>query len=91
MLSIIEHFAYFLVGKDFKVFTDHKALVRVFHSSTLNNRLWRWHVRLVDFTFDMVYIQGHLNVLADAIIAAGLARPTTVLEPLQSLEEVSPS
>ena len=89
MLSTIEHFAYFLVGKDFKVFTDHKALVRLFDSSTLNNRLWRWRVRLMDFTFDIVYIQGHLNILADAMSRQGW--PTTVLEPLQSAEEVSPS
>ena len=30
VLSTIEHFAYFLVGKKFKVVTDHKALVRLF-------------------------------------------------------------
>ncbi len=71
MLSSIEHFAYYLTGQDFKVFTDHRALTHLFDSPSLNNRLWRWRVRLMDFSFQIVYIQGHLNVLADAMSRQG--------------------
>ncbi len=71
MLSLILHFAYYLVGTSFTVYTDHKGLVHLFDSPSLNNRLWRWKVKLLDFTFSIVYIEGSKNVVADSLSRQG--------------------
>ncbi len=71
LLSTIEHFAYYLRGVEFTAFTDHKALVHLFESTKFNNRLWRWRIRLLDFSFVIVHLDGKLNVVADALSRQG--------------------
>ncbi len=39
LLTTVEHFAYYLRGVEFTAFMDHKALVHLFESPKLNNRL----------------------------------------------------
>ncbi len=71
MLSAIEHFDHYLIGTHFTVYTDHQALLSLFKSTTLNNRLWRWRLRLSNFSFQIVYIAGKSNVVADALSRQG--------------------
>ncbi len=40
LLTTVEHIAYCLQGVEFIAFTDHEALVHLFGSPKLNNRLW---------------------------------------------------
>ncbi len=67
LLTTVEHFAYYLRGVEFTAFTDHKALVHLFESPKLNNRLWRWKLKLLDFNVRIVHLEGRLNVVADAL------------------------
>ena len=42
MVEAIKHFEIHLFGQKFKVVTDHSALTRLFCSTVLNAKLWRW-------------------------------------------------
>ena len=56
-----------LLGRRFTVVTDHKALEFFKTQDHLSNRQVRWWEYLSRFDFDIQYIQGSLNVVADAL------------------------
>ncbi len=80
MLTSIKKFANYLVGRQFKVLTDHKALVSFFTSSQLNNRLWRWRLQLADYDFSIEYVQGKDHCIPDSLRQDkdGLMKKTTI-------------
>ena len=45
ILSAVAHFSHFLFGREFVVYTDHKALVAFRSSKVLNRRLQGWTLR----------------------------------------------
>ena len=45
---------------------DHRALVSHLKSRVLNNRLYRWVLKLQMYTFTIGYHQGKKNIVADA-------------------------
>ncbi len=59
----VEQFKHYLMGKKFKVETDHSALVNVFNRHRNNKyyrpRLIRWKNRMLIYDFDIVYVRGH--------------------------------
>ena len=60
-------FAHFLWGKKFTVLTDHKALVSLLKSRTLNKRLHGWVLKLLDFNFEIIYRPGDRHLDADGL------------------------
>ena len=58
----IEHFKYYLYGKNFIVITDHQALISALNASkrfnTSQSRLTRWIERLIPFNFDIKHLAG---------------------------------
>ncbi len=54
LLCSVKHFEYYLFGKHFTILTNYKALVNLFDSAILNNRLWRWRIQLQDYDFNIV-------------------------------------
>ncbi len=50
---------------------NHKALVNLFDSAILNNRLWRWRIQLQDHDFNIVYRPGQDNHVPDALSRQG--------------------
>lgn len=65
----IEHFDYFLKGRHFDLYTDHKALEVIFSirkptSSLTSARIERWLLRIQDYQFEVKYIQGK-KMIAD--------------------------
>ena len=87
----LRHFRFFLEGKDFSIFTDHKplthALLRV--SPPWSARQQRHLSYLAEFTSSVIHIPGAENVVADA-----LSRPSppfsTPSAPVQ-VQETLPS
>ena len=63
----IHFFDHFLHGREFKVMTDHQALVSLLISKRLNKRLHGWVLKLMDFNFEIIYRPGKSNGDADGL------------------------
>lgn len=60
-------FRYYLAGRKTKVYTDHKALEFLMTAKLTHSRLTRWALLLQEYDFEIIYIPGPQNVLADAL------------------------
>ncbi|OBQ33349.1 MAG: hypothetical protein AN485_18965 [Anabaena sp. MDT14b] len=58
---------FYLAGRRFRLFTDHKALTYMFEQKRLNDMLERWLDELLEFDFTVIHIPGVLNVLPDCL------------------------
>ena len=67
IFKAINHFDHFLYGRVFSVYTDHKALVSLLKSKRLNRRLYGWMLKLLDFSFEIIYKPGKENLDADGL------------------------
>ena len=56
-----------LQGARFKWITDHKGLIHLLRQKNLSGRQARWCEKISEFDFDIVYIPGIENVVADAL------------------------
>ncbi len=56
-----------LIGQKIHVITDHKALEFFKTQSTLSNRQRRWIEYMSKFNFDITYIKGEYNKVADCL------------------------
>ena len=65
-MSVI-HFDHFLMGTEFKIITDHKALVYLLSAKKLNKRLYGWMLKLLDFSFEIIYRPGSMHQDADSL------------------------
>ena len=61
----IDKFYRYLYGIEFSLETDHKQLVYLNKSKTLNSRLMRWALRLQPYRFNVTAIKGKSNLIAD--------------------------
>ena len=72
MLAIVDacrHWRHYLVGMDFTVRTDHKALLYFFSQPNLSSRQLRWLEYLVEFQpgIKILHQSGKVNVPADLL------------------------
>ena len=67
--AAIRHFKYFLEGRTFTVFTDHKPLTTALLKSTdpHNPRQSRHLAAIAEFTSDIRHVDGKSNLVADAL------------------------
>ena len=56
-----------LQGVSFKWLTDHKGLTHLLNQKNLSGRQARWLEKISSYTFEVVYIEGSENVVADAL------------------------
>jgi hypothetical protein len=56
-----------LQGAKFKWLTDHRGLIHLLNQKNLSGRQARWLEKISTFTFEVVYIPGSDNVVADAL------------------------
>jgi hypothetical protein len=56
-----------LQGVRFKWLTDHKGLTHLLNQKNLSGRQARWLEKISAFDFEVVYIEGSENVVADAL------------------------
>ncbi|KAI5151822.1 hypothetical protein ENBRE01_2411 [Enteropsectra breve] len=64
LLAIIKslaHFRKYLLGKEFTLKTDHRALSYLWKTENLEGRLMRWSLKLQDYKFKIEYIKGETN------------------------------
>ena len=63
---------HYLTGQQFKIRTDHHALRWLMTTKDHTGRLMRWSLTLMEFDFEVEYVKGKLNVVADALSRAPL-------------------
>ncbi len=73
LLTTIEHFSYYLSGREFVAYTDHIALTHILDKTPNSNKLHRWKERLSLFDVTIIYLPGKRNLLAGCIIQARMA------------------
>ncbi len=56
-----------LIGRRLHVITDHKALEFFKTQAYLSSRQWRWMNYMSKFDFDITYIKGEYNKVADCL------------------------
>ena len=57
----------YLLGKPFKIQTDHKALVWLHNVKDLSSQLSRWRLRIEQYKYEIVYLKGKENEAADCL------------------------
>ena len=67
VVKAVEHFAYYLYGRQFEVITDHSALTYIFNNPSKNGRISRWLMSLSNFDFKISHRKGKHQVLADCL------------------------
>ncbi|GFW68147.1 retrovirus-related Pol polyprotein from transposon 17.6 [Trichonephila clavipes] len=63
--TALNFFRPFLLGRKFKVFTDHKPLAGFLSNKNPSSKILRWKLALEKFNYDIHYIKGSLNSVAD--------------------------
>ncbi len=66
----IQHFAFYLYGKEFSVITDHCGLERIMSRPQENNRILRWALKLSNYRFSISYRPRKENIIADCLSRA---------------------
>lgn len=66
--TAIKHFRYYLEGKEFVIFTDHKPLTTALFSKTEKSPRQTRHLEYIaQFTQNIQHIKGTSNIVADAL------------------------
>ena len=67
LVATVGHFNYYLYGKPFIFFTDHRPLQQLLTSDKLNPRLRHMAYKLQHWMIEIRYIPGDKNTFADAL------------------------
>lgn len=70
LLAIVwatKQFRPYLFGVKFILYTDHRPLVWLRNLKEPNSKLTRWSLKLEEFNFDIKYLPGKTNKIADAL------------------------
>jgi hypothetical protein len=76
MVYALHKFRNYLLGKHFKMFTDHSSLKYIVNKTMLGGRICRWILLFQEFDFEVIVKLGKLNVGPDH-----LSRVTNGEEP----------
>ena len=71
-----------LLGTPFKVFTDHRTLTNFAEQRDLSRRQARWQELLAQYDFEIVYVPGEKNTVADALSRLPAEPPTVCASTL---------
>lgn len=67
IINALGEWRHYLMGSKFKVHTDHKSLQHFKTQPMLSGRQTRWKDTIAQFDFDIEYIEGKANVVADGL------------------------
>jgi hypothetical protein len=76
MVYALKNFKHYLLGKHFKMFTNHSALKYLVNKPVLGERICRWILLFQEFDFEVIVKLGKLNAGPDH-----LSRVTNREEP----------
>ena len=72
----LEQFRHYLIGRKFKVITDHANLKFLAAIAPQNSKLARWCLSLAEFDFVIEHRPGKENIVPDALSRAPLPHPS---------------
>jgi hypothetical protein len=61
MVYALQKFKHYLLGKNFKMFTDHSSLKYIVNKPVLGGRICRWLLLFQEFDFELIVKPGKLN------------------------------
>lgn len=67
IMHALERWRPFLLGKHFKIYTDHRSLTYFKTQTNLNQRQLRWQEKAADYDCEILYKPGKENKVADAL------------------------
>lgn len=70
IIFTLRKFHYYLWGRRFTLFTDHKPLTFLMDQDNLNNILAEWKETIFSYDFQIVHRPGILNIIPDALSRA---------------------
>ena len=65
VVHFTQEYRHYLLGRKFKIVSDHRPLVWLKNLKNPTGRLGRWALKLSEFDYDVVYRKGRLNSNAD--------------------------
>lgn len=63
----VKHFRPYLFGRKFVILTDHRPLIYLFGMTNPSSRLTKFRLALEEYDFEVKYVKGKNNVVADAL------------------------
>ncbi|GBG81901.1 hypothetical protein CBR_g34084 [Chara braunii] len=63
----LDHWKHYLLGRHFKVYSNHETLRWLKTQSKMTPKLTRWAVEIDQFDFELKPVKGKYNVVADAL------------------------
>lgn len=75
MIESMRKFRYLLMGRKFRLYTDHKALEWFDTQKDLSHRQQRWLRVTQEFDYDVLYIEGDRNGVSDSLSRIYSAEP----------------
>jgi hypothetical protein len=67
IMHALTKFRQYLVGNKFMVKTDHNSLKYFLEQKDLNEHQQKWVMKVQEFDFDIEYVKGKKNIVADAL------------------------
>ncbi|GBG79669.1 hypothetical protein CBR_g29817 [Chara braunii] len=74
----LDHWKHYLLGRHFKVYSDHETLRWLKTHAKMTPKLTRWAAEIDQYDFELKPVKGKYNVVADAL-RVGVAAPRSTL------------
>ena len=93
IINSLSNWRHYLSGRKFTLLTDHKSLQHFKTQPQLSGRQSRWKDVIANFDFDIEYIEGKSNVVADGLSrrpdhAGATANPSLATQSINGIQYV---
>ena len=67
LLRLLNTFHYYLYPKQFLIYSDHQPLKWLYSVKNARSRLFKWRLKLNQYSYQINYIPGSKNIIADCL------------------------